>query len=167
MQSSPKLSIGIERGLMIKILINQELLTAWGTCRSTIVLLVLSPTIYKVRLVSRTRSVVLPIRVWYTRDRVWSEVSFTLFQIGFVRRPKLSRSQQFSVGFILCKLGWTNRFYIELQQSTNQNCFSAFDISTALFFFFLLIDITVDTMEKWKDRHDEHYKLVHVYILLL
>ena len=70
MQSSPKLTIGIERGSMIKILVNQELLTAWGICRSTIVLPVLSPTIYKVRLVSRTRSVVLPIRVWYTRDRV-------------------------------------------------------------------------------------------------
>lgn len=64
---------------MLKIFVDRELLTAWGTCRSTIVTPALSPTIYKVRLISRTRSVVLPTRVW----NIGRELAETAYEVKF------------------------------------------------------------------------------------
>ena len=64
---------------VLKIFVDRELLTAWGTCRSTIVTPALSPTIYKVRLISRTRSVVLPTRVW----NIGRELAETAYEVKF------------------------------------------------------------------------------------
>lgn len=64
---------------VLKIFVDRELLTAWGTYRSAFVTPALSPTIYKVRLISRTRSVVLPTRVW----NIGRELAETAYEVKF------------------------------------------------------------------------------------